>query len=147
MEALVATVISIVGPYLAKGAEEFAKSAGTAALDGAKALIARLSRWWSQEPVAEAAAKSFKSDPEHYAKVLGEQLKHDLAKDEAFAGELRRLVEGLGPSVKVIQKIEVARGVTGADIGSLVGGHIHVEQEIRDAQNVTGFKANTVGGK
>jgi hypothetical protein len=80
MDTLVSTVIAIVGPYLAKGAEEFAKSAGSAAFDSATALFERLSRWWSHEPVAEAAAKTFSSDPERYAKVLSEQLAHDLAK-------------------------------------------------------------------
>lgn len=59
MDPLVATVIAVVGPYLAKGAEEFSKSAGKAAFDGVKALVARLSKWWDAEPVAAAAAKSF----------------------------------------------------------------------------------------
>jgi hypothetical protein len=146
MDPLVATIISIVGPYLAKGAEEFAKSAGSAAFDGAKALVARLTKWWSQEPVAEAAAKSFKSDPERYGKVLAGELAQDLEKNPALADELRQLVKGMGSSVEVIQKIEVADGVTGADIGSLVEGHVRVEQEIKQAKNVTGFKANKVGG-
>jgi hypothetical protein len=146
MDTLVSTVIAIVGPYLAKGAEEFAKSVGSAAFGGAKALVERLRRWWSHEPVAEAAAKAFSSDPERYAKVLSEQLACDLAKDESFATDLRKLVEDIGASVDVIQKIEIARGVTGADIGSLVAGHVRVQQDIRDAQNVTGFKAQKVGG-
>lgn len=146
MDPLVATVISIVSPYLVKGAEEFAKSAGKAAFDGTKALVERLSRWWKNDPVANAAATSFKSEPEHYGKLLGAQLEHDLAKDQSFANELRALVDNLGPSVDVIQKMEVARGVTGADIGTLVSGQVRIQQDIRDAQNVTGFKAGKVGG-
>jgi len=145
MDPLVTTIIGVVSPYLAKGAEEFAKSAGTAAFNGAKALVARLSQWWSQEPVAAAAANSFKSDPQRYGKILGDQLEYDLAKDPSLADELRRLVNGMGPSVEVIQKIEVARGVTGADIGSLAAGQVRVQQEFQDAQNVVGFKATNVG--
>ena len=53
----------------------------------------------------------------------------------------------MGPSVEVVQKMEVARGVTGADIGTLVAGRVRVQQEIRDAQNVSGFKADKVGGQ
>ena len=147
MEVLAATVLSIVSPYLVKGAEEFAKTAGKAAFDGAKALVDRLGRWWKNDPIANAAATSFKSDPEHYGKMLGAQLEHELKNNEAFAQELRSLVDSMGPSVDVIQKMEVARGVTGADIGTLVSGQVKVHQEIKDAQNVTGFKADRVGGK
>lgn len=146
MEVLAATVISIVSPYLAKGAEEFAKSAGKAVFDGAKAVVDRLSRWWKNDPIANAAATSFKSDPEHYGKMLGAQLEHELKKDESFAKELRSLVDSMGPSVDVVQRMEVARGVTGADIATLVSGQVRVQQDIKDAQNVTGFKAGKVGG-
>jgi hypothetical protein len=146
MEVLAATVISIVSPYLVKGAEEFAKTAGKAAFDGAKALVDRLGRWWAKDPIANAAATSFQSDPTHYGKMLGAQLEHELKKDESFAKELRSLVDSMGPSVDVVQKMEVARGVTGADIGTLVSGQVRVQQDIKDAQNVTGFKAGKVGG-
>ena len=146
MEALIGTVMGIVSPYLVKGAEEFAESAGAAAAEGAKALVTRLSQWWSREPVAGAAAEALPADPERYGKVLGDQLAYELEKDPALAEDLRTLVDGMGPSVEVVQRIEVARGVTGADIGTMVSGAVRVHQEFRDAQNVTGFKANKVGG-
>jgi hypothetical protein len=147
MDPLVGTVIGIVSPYLVKGAEEFAKSAGSAAFEGAKAIVTRLSQWWSAEPVADAAAKALPSNPERYGKILGDQLADELEKNPTFAAELRGLVDGMGPSVEVVQKMEVARGVTGADIGTLLSGTVRVQQEIRDAQNVTGFKADKVGGR
>jgi hypothetical protein len=145
MTALVATVISIVSPYMVKGAEEFAKSAGAAAFNAAKALVDRLRTWWNNEPVAEAAAKALPSDPERYAKVLAEALDHDLTKDPAFAAELKKLVDAAGPYAEVYQKMDVARGVTGAEIGSLLSGHLSVQQEVRDAQNVTGLKVDKIG--
>jgi|SRR5947209_11516890 len=146
MIPLVSAVMSIAAPYLAKGAEEFAKSAGAAAFDSAKALMDRLHKWWSKEPVAEAAAKSLPSDPERYAKILGEELERDLAKEPSFAAELKQLVDATSPYVEVIQKMEVATGVTGVDIGSLVSGQVRLGQEMKQAQNVTGFKATKVGG-
>ena len=145
MAPLVATVLSIASPYLVKGAEEFAKSAGAAAFNAAKALVDRLHKWWSNEPVAEAAAKALRFDPERYARVLGEQLDDDLSKDPAFAAELQKLIDAAGPYAEVYQKMDVARGVTGAEIGSLVSGHLSVRQEIRDAQNVTGLKVDKMG--
>lgn len=146
MDTLAATVISIVSPYLVKGAEEFAKSAGKAAFEGAKALLERLSQWWKDDPIANAAATSMESDPEHFGKMLGAQLEHQLAKDQSFVNELRALVDNLGPSVDVIQRMQVARDVTGADIGTLVRGHVRVEQDMGDAQRVTGFRSDKVGG-
>jgi len=79
--------------------------------------------------------------------LLGAELERAMSKNEALAKDVRALVDQLGPSVDVIQKMEVARGVTGADIGTLISGQVRVNQEIRDAQNVTGFKADKVGGK
>lgn len=146
MEALAGSAISLVAPYLAKGAEEFAKSAGKAAFEQCKALAGRLQRWWSSDPVAAAAADNLPKDPQKYGKLLGELLSTDLAKDPAFAKDLRKLVEDLGPSVEVVQNMEIAHGVTGADIGELVTGTVRVQQTIGDAVNVTGFKANKVGG-
>jgi hypothetical protein len=46
MEALAASVISLVSPFLAKGAEEFAKEAGKEAFAPVKALVERLALWW-----------------------------------------------------------------------------------------------------
>jgi hypothetical protein len=146
METLAASAIGLVAPYLAKGAEEFAKAAGQAGFDQCKALVGRLQRWWSGDPVAAAAADNLAKDPQKYGKLLGQLLSADLANDPTFAAELRKLVEGVGPSVEVIQKMEIANGVTGADIGELVTGRVRVEQTIADAANVTGFKANKVGG-
>ena len=147
MELLAATVISIVSPYLAKGAEEFAKTAGKGVFDGAKALVDRLSRWWKDDPIANAAATSLPSDPQHFGKMLGAQLEHALKKDDAFAKELRSLVDSMGPSIEVVQKMQVATGVTGADIGNLVSGQVRVNQDIGHAEDVIGFKADKVGGK
>jgi len=146
METLAASAISIVAPYLAKGAEEFAKLAGKEALELVKKLAGRLERWWKGDPVAQAAAQNLSKDPERYSSMLSELLSTDLAKDNDFATELRGLIDGMGPTVEVVQKIEVGRGVTGADIGTMLRGRVRVTQDMREADNVTGFKAGRLGG-
>lgn len=73
------------------------------------------------------------------------QLAHDLERDPAFAKELRQLVGPLEPVLEVIQRMEVAQGVTGADLKELVRGSVRVEQVIGDARQVTGFKADRIG--
>lgn len=145
MEALAATAISLVAPYLVKGAEGFASEAGKQIGDKVGELAKRLGKWWSGEPVAAAAAKEIPNDPVKYGKLLETLLSGDLAKDEALASEVRTLVDQLGPQVQVIQRMEVAKGVTGADISVLASGRVNVEQDIKDATGVTGVKAGRVG--
>jgi hypothetical protein len=147
METLAAAIISVVAPYLVKGAEEFAKSAGAAAFDQVKGLAGRLRTWWSGDAVATAAAENFAKDPERYGKTLGELLTSDLEKDPALADELRGFLKQLGPSIEVVQKIEIGRGVTGADIGTLLSGRVRVEQNVTDASDVTGYRGTKVGGE
>ena len=146
MDPLVATIIGIIGPYLAKGADEFAKSAGKAAFEGTKKLVDRLSRWWKGDPVADATVSNFAAEPELNAEMLATRLAHAIKKDPSFADELRVLVDELGPNVDVIQKMEIARGVTGGKIGELVSGRVRVQQEMKDAQNVVGVEINRMGG-
>ena len=146
VEALAGLVISIVAPYIAKGAEAFAQEAGAAAFRSVRAVADRLRSWWSREPVAAAAVESLPSEPGKYSAILTQLLSSDLADDEAFATELRALIERVGPNVQVVQQMEVAKGVTGADIEQLVKGEVHVKQEMKQAENVTGFKAKRVGG-
>jgi hypothetical protein len=146
MEAFAATIIGLIAPYLAKGAEEFAKAVGKEAFDQCKRLTDRLQRWWQGNPVASVTVDNFAKDPQNYGGVLGHLLATDLAKDPQLATELQQIVDSMGPNVEVVQKIDIGKGVTGAEIGELVAGSVNVRQEIRDAQSVIGFKANKVGG-
>jgi hypothetical protein len=146
VEALAGLAISIAAPYIAKGAEAFAQEVGTEAFGAVKALADRLRSWWSGEPVAAAAAESLTSEPEKYSRILAQLLSSDLVKDDAFAADLRALTERVGPNVQVVQQIEVAKGVTGADIEEFTTGSVRVEQDMKSAENVTGFKAKKVGG-
>jgi hypothetical protein len=145
MEALVATIMGVVSPYLAKGAEAFAKEAGKEAFKGVKALADRLGRWWNGDPVASAVAQNFPAAPEKYGRVLAGLLADELARDPALASELKGLVEQMGPTVNVVQKIKVAGDVTGADIGALVRGSLQVTQDVEYADTVTGISADRVG--
>jgi hypothetical protein len=146
VEALAAAAISLVAPYLAKGADSFAQEAGSQAAVSVRALVDRLRRWWSGEPVAAAAAEELVSDPKKYSPILGQLLTAELAHDAAFATELRSLVDAVGPHVEVVQRIELADGVTGASIGELVRGTVRVEQQIQEAHDVVGVEADRIGG-
>ena len=68
-----------------------------------------------------------------------------LTAEPGMQREFEALVTGMGPQVEVFQKIAQANGVTGARIEELVRGHVHVGQEIDEAQNVTGVEINRMG--
>jgi hypothetical protein len=145
MEALAAAAISIVAPYLAKGAGAFAEEAGKQAVGAVKALAQRLQKWWSGDPVAAPAAEQLASDPKKYSPILGNLLASELSENQSFAAELQKLVDGVGPNIEVVQRMEIATGVTGADIDELVRGNVAVDQQMAEAHGVTGFKAKRVG--
>jgi hypothetical protein len=146
LEALAVAAISLVAPYLAKGAESFAEEAGSRAVGVVRALADRLQLWWSHEPVAAAAVEHLADDPKQYAIVLGNLLSARLAEDAAFASDLQRLVDDVAPQVTVVQRVEVAKGVTGVDIEEAVRGDFSVHQEVKHADEVVGLKAKRVGG-
>ena len=91
MESLAAAAISIVAPYLAKGAEAFADEAGKQAVDAVKALVQRLQRWWSGDPVAAPAVEHLASDPKKYSPIVAGLLASELTENTSFADEVRSL--------------------------------------------------------
>lgn len=144
MEALAASVISLVSPFLAKGAQEFAKEAGKDAYAQVKALVERLALWWKGDAVAGALVSAFPAKPVNSAKMLGMSLTTALNGDASFAADVSRLVSASGPYVEVVQRIKVAEGVTGAEIGEMLRGTLRVVQEMETAKGVTGTKIGTL---
>ena len=144
MEPLAASVISLVSPFLAKGAEEFAKEAGKEALAQVKALVERLALWWKGDAVAGALVSAFRTKPVDSARMLGMSLTTALNDDASFAADVGRLVSAADPYVEVVQRIKVAEGVTGADIGEMLRGTLRVVQEMETAKDVTGAKIKTL---
>jgi hypothetical protein len=145
MEYLASSAISLVSPYLVKGAEEFAKEAGKEAFEAVTGLYDRLAKWWSSDPVASAAANAMKDAPERNGKLLGAMLMSALNEDSSLAGDIQRLTDSVGPHVRVIQNIEVAEGVTGARIGELISGSVDVTQQMKHAKDTTGVIVDRMG--
>lgn len=145
MSVLVATTVALITPYLVKGAEEFSKAAGKEAFETVKSLVNRLSAWWADKPATKAAADAIKDDPEENASVLAGALERGIARDPNLEAELRELVEKATPYLEIIQKIEVADGVTGAEINDFTSGKAVIRQEIGDAKNVVGAAIKRMG--
>jgi hypothetical protein len=145
MEVLAATAIATVAPYLAMGAEEFAKEAGKEAAGAIKLLVEKLSSWWSGNAVAKAGAENLPSNPELYSKLLSDLLSKELQGNEPLANDIKRLLREAEPHVEVVQRMKVGERVTGADIMKIASGSLHVTQEIDSAKDVVGVRADQLG--
>jgi hypothetical protein len=142
---MAATAIGILGPYVAKGAEEFAKTAGKEAYEKTKKLFATLKTRWSGDEEATSTLTNFEKKPNRYEPVLKSILEEELAKDANFRTELARQLEEIGPYVEVIQKMKKGEDITGLQVDEMNKGKAIVNQEMDEAKNVIGAVVKRLG--
>jgi hypothetical protein len=142
---LVGSVVSVVSPYVTKGAEEFAKAVGEVAFEKAKALFAALKRKFSADPEAAGTLAHFEEKPQRYQPVLEDILSEKMAQDPEFAAELERHIKGMAPLLEVVQRMKEADGVIGIQANRMAAGTARVTQEIDVAKQVTGMKIDNIG--
>jgi hypothetical protein len=111
----------------------------------ANGVVAKLRAWWSRDKVASDELTRFQDEPDVYRPVIEARLVKTLTAEPGMQREFEALVAGMGPQVEVFQKIAQANGVTGARIEELVRGHVHVEQQMDKAENVTGADIKRIG--
>ena len=142
---LAANVMTVLMPYAAMGAQEFAKSAGKEAYEKAKSLIATLkARWAGDEEAADTLAR-FEEKPERYQPVLKDILEEKLSQDKELATELATILNQMGPTLEIIQQMEEGRRVTGLEAAQMSGGRASVRQDIQRGEDVTGARISRIG--
>jgi hypothetical protein len=142
---LAASVMSVLMPYAATGVNEFAKSAGRSAYQKATELFGTLKTRWAGDKEATETLARFEEKPERYQPVLEDILKEKLTQDKELAAELATLLNEMGPSLEVIQKMEVGRKVTGLEAEEMSGGRASVRQDIEKGEDVTGARIGRIG--
>lgn len=142
---LTGSVLSVITPYVAKGADEFAKLVGEAAFAKAKALFAALKQKFSPDREAADTLARFEEKPQRYQPVLEDILSEKLAKDPEFAAEVERHIKEMGPVLEVVQRMKEADGVVGIQANRMASGTARVTQEIDMAKQVTGMKIDNIG--
>jgi hypothetical protein len=143
--AIAATAISILVPYVAKGAEEFIKTAGKDGYEKTKALFATLKARWEGNDEANSTLANFEKNPERHGQPLKSILEDELAADPGFKAELSRQVTDIGPYLEVIQKMKTAEDVVGLQADEMNRGAVKVNQEIDEARNVKGAEIKRIG--
>lgn len=142
---LVSGIMTVLMPYVAKGAEEFARLAGAAAYSKAQNLFRTLKEKLAADEEAMDSLSRFEEKPERYRSVLEDILQERLAEDEDLADELKKLLQGMGPDLEIIQKMDVGVDVTGLEAEEMARGKAKIEQDIKEAKNVTGAKIKRIG--
>lgn len=123
ISTLVPAVMALLAPFVAKGAEEFAKTAGKAAAEKAGALLSTLRERWSKDDEAKDALTRFEQKPERYRPVVEDILAEAVRADPAFAQTLSQI---LGPVQQMAggkYQIQIAEGQ-----GIVIGDEAKVEQ-------------------
>ena len=87
----------------------------------------------------------FEDKPERYAPVLEDVLTEKLAEDKELAVVLSTLLNEMGPSLEVVQKMEEGRRVTGFEAEEMSGGRAAVRQDIGTGEDVTGARIRRIG--
>ena len=142
---LAANVMTVLMPYAAMGAQEFAKSAGKEAYEKAKTLLGTLKAKWAGDKEAADTLARFEEKPERYQPVLEGILEEKIAQDEQLAAELATLLEEMGPSLEVVQRMEEGRRITGLEAQQMSGGRARVRQDIGRGEDITGARIGRIG--
>src|SRR5215212_7107683 len=142
---LAANVVAVLAPYVAVGAQEFVRNAGKDAYEKAKTMLASLKAKWTGDEEATDALTRFEDKPERYASVLEDVLREKLAEGKELAMALSTLLEEMGPSLEVVQRMEEGRKVTGIEAEEMAGGRATVNQDIVRGEDVTGAKIRRIG--
>jgi hypothetical protein len=142
---LAANVMTVLMPYVAMGAQEFAKSAGKEAYEKAKSLLGTLKARWAGDEEATDAVARFEEKPERYRPVLEGILEEKITQDRELAAELATLLEEMGPSLEVVQRMEEGRRITGLEAEQMSGGKARVRQDIGKGEDVTGARIGHIG--
>jgi hypothetical protein len=141
----ITAVVSLLSPYVTKGAEEFAKELGKEAAQKTKDLFGYLKRAFSPDSEEAQILSLFEKKPEKYEANLTDVLKERASTDKEFALELEKHVKSAGPYIKVVQTLKDGKKVVGVDVKKARTGNFDIKQDAEKGEEITGFKAEEVG--
>jgi len=142
---LTASVMTVLMPYAAKGAEEFAKSVGKDAYEKIKSLLGILKIRWAGDKEARDILAHFEEKPQRYQIALEDILMEKLAQDKELAKDLVNQLNSMGPELEIIQKMEEGRRVTGLEAEEMNRGRVSVYQDIERGEDISGGRFGRIG--
>ena len=142
---LAAAVISILTPYVTKGAKELVETVGQAAYDHAKKLLNTLKTRWAADPVASDSLARFEKKPDVHSPALQEIVEERLKADSELREQVSQTVKDVGRKLAILVKMTKGQDVTGLDAETVTRGDIDVTLDIADGNKVTGAKIKNFG--
>ncbi len=142
---LAASLMSVLMPYVTMGAQEFVKGAGKDAYEKVRSLLGTLKARWTGDEEAMETLTRFEEKPERYRPVLEDIVKEKLAQDKELAMVVATLLNEMGPTLEVVQRMEEGRRVTGLEAEEMSGGRARVDQDIGKGEDVTGARIRRIG--
>jgi hypothetical protein len=143
--ALASKAVSILAPYVSKGATDLTKMVGEVGYAKARQLFETVKERLTGDQEASETLDKFEKAPEENSAATEAVLAKTLAKDDSFAGTVDSLIKEIGPQVTVFQDIRAGKNVIGVEAGRLNRGRVGVNQKMDTAENVTGAKINEIG--
>jgi hypothetical protein len=140
-------ITTLLVPVVKKMTETFAGEAGKAVFTKASELLERLKTRFMNEPVASDVVRRFEKEPDRYQPMLRDVLSERLQSEPALAAELSSYlteIKKAGPNLHIVQEVEKAEELIGAEIGRASAGNIRVEQKVADAKKVIGVKIDEI---
>jgi hypothetical protein len=135
IEVLAGTVLSVLLPYLSKGAEEFVKEAGKATFQKVKAIFEEVRDKMAPDQPAAHALANYGQNPAAYEPVLSEALTRQLKQDPDYATRLSEQLrsldrESMGAIVRIGKIVSSSTVVHGdsKNISINAGGNVHYKQ-------------------
>ena len=142
---LAAKAVGILSPYVAKSGEEFAKGVGKAAYDRSKTLLETLKKRFLGDEEATETLENFEQKPQRYKPVLESILTEKLEKDKAFADEIQKLLDDIGPQIEIILKMTDAEKAIGLDSDEMTRGKVKIDMTIDHGKDITGARIKKIG--
>jgi hypothetical protein len=117
IEAIVASAVSILAPYVAAGGKKAAEVVGEGLAKQAGNLLGRIRSWFSGDDEAASTLAKFEEKPARYSASVEDILREKIEADPAKLAELQQLVETMGPRLEVFIKVKTLAGeVLGLDL-------------------------------
>ena len=134
------TAVSLLSPYLLKGAEEFAKELGKEVAQKVGDVYKYLKNTFTGDSEESQVLSLFEKKPEKYGTNLADVLEERAKSDKDFAAGLEKHLSSVGPVIKVVQSLKDVEKVAGADVKNARGTY-DIQQQVEKGKDITGFKA------
>jgi hypothetical protein len=143
---LAAAALTILVPFAKDAGKELVKTVGEVGVGKAKELAAWLKQCFAGDPVAAKDLSRFEAEPDKFEAGLESTIKEKAGEDPAFAAELKRRLDEIGPMIVVFQDIKKGKNIKGVDADEIRSGRVAVTQRADDVEGMTGVVVKKLGG-